>query len=140
MRTSPLRVVCSTRRSGSTARFIGSPGVSSSVTFWNRDAGGGSEPDWATAADVGTSPPTSVAKQTGMVARRMGHRLLRGIVPLPEPTGRVQLRLTAQTLCRTSRGNAALALLFRRLYGRRSRRYLRIARRRRDGGIARIEQ
>ena len=41
IRTSPARVVCSTRRSGSTARFIGSPGKSSRVTFWKLVAGGG---------------------------------------------------------------------------------------------------
>ena len=34
MRTWPVRAVCSTRRSGSTARLIGSPGKSLRVTFW----------------------------------------------------------------------------------------------------------
>src|SRR3954452_13813921 len=47
MRTSPVRAVCSTRRSGSTARLIGSPGRSLSTTFWKRDAGGGGGAGWS---------------------------------------------------------------------------------------------
>ena len=39
-RTSPVRAVCSTRRSGRTARLIGSPGKSLSVTFWKLLSGG----------------------------------------------------------------------------------------------------
>ena len=47
--SSPGRVVCSTRPSGSTARSIGSPGRSLSVTFSNSESGGG--PDWAAATE-----------------------------------------------------------------------------------------
>ena len=39
-RISPVRAECSTRPSGSTARLMGSPGSSLSVTFWNCDTGG----------------------------------------------------------------------------------------------------
>ncbi|GAB3936020.1 hypothetical protein GCM10027614_11850 [Micromonospora vulcania] len=58
MRTSPVREVCSTRRSGRTARLIGSPGKSFSVTFWKLLSGGAAAgAGAAVAADGGTARP-----------------------------------------------------------------------------------
>ena len=64
IRTSPLRVVYSTRRSGRTTTSIGSPGPSSSVTFWKLESGGGSA-TWATDG-VTDNPPSATCIPRGM--------------------------------------------------------------------------
>src|SRR5215207_9776174 len=82
-RTSPVRAVCSTRPSGSTARVIGSPGRSLRVTFWNREAGEGagaawSWPGWAAAAvGMAASPPTASSEHV-RVATALRWKLLLG--------------------------------------------------------------
>src|SRR3954447_22844779 len=65
MRTSPVRAVCSTRRSGSTASAIGSPGKSSRVTFWKLASAGGSAGAAAAPGPAGTVRAVATMANTG---------------------------------------------------------------------------
>src|SRR6185295_2757868 len=67
MRTSPLRAVCRTRRSGSTASAIGSPGKSFRVTFWKSGSGG-------TAAAAGVPNPVIVLVTRAAAAAAVASR------------------------------------------------------------------
>jgi hypothetical protein len=92
--------------------------MSSSVTFWKREAGGGPDPDWAAAIDVDKSAPVSAAMHTVMVAQRMGTASSWGIVPLPETIGRRTAGSRARNFMAAVKGKTTLALLIAQLYGR----------------------
>jgi hypothetical protein len=91
-RSVPLRAVCSTERSGSTAMLIGSPTSAAPmarVTFWKSEAAIG----WATAAGAVTTVVTAVAAissavDTAALQRDGAGRVLdTAVLPLRERRG-----------------------------------------------------